>query len=294
MHIGQKRKRLNLAWVIDCKKRMGKMINNITFEFSKRISNLFRKVWIVGPFSTVFLILFLGCNSDSGWDCIQTSGAIVEKEVSMPPFTKILVWERTKLFIQQGDEQKVVIETGENLMDDIKVFVTNGKLEIHNNNNCNFTRDYGLTKVYITSPNITEIRSSTGLPVESIGVLRYPSLVLLSEDRQNEDQYHIDGDFKLNLEVEYLNIVANGLSNFYLSGSATNASFGLYAGDCRIYSEDLIIQKLNFYHRSTGTMVVNPQEFIKGKIVSLGNVISKTRPPIIEVEELYRGRLIFE
>ena len=129
---------------------------------------------------------------------------------------------------------------------------------------------------------------------ESLGVLRFPSLNLASEDQHNEDQYHIDGDFKLNLEVESLNIVANGLSKFYLSGSATNASFGLYAGDCRIFSEDLIVQKLTVYHRSTGPMVVNPQQSIKGKIVSLGNVISKNRPPIVEVEELYRGKLIFE
>ncbi len=278
MHIGQKRKLLNLAWAIDYKK----------VDFFSEVIIMKNIVYIV------LILLFAGCSSDSGWDCIQTPGAIVEKEVSMPPFTKILVWERTKLFIQQGDVQKVIIETGENLLSDVEVSVTNGKLEIHNNNSCNLVRDYGLTKVYITSPNITEIRSSTGLPIESIGVLRFPSLNLASEDQHNEDQYHIDGDFKLNLEVESLNIVANGLSKFYLSGSATNASFGLYAGDCRIFSEDLIVQKLTVYHRSTGPMVVNPQQSIKGKIVSLGNVISKNRPPIVEVEELYRGKLIFE
>ncbi|MCB0464252.1 MAG: DUF2807 domain-containing protein [Aequorivita sp.] len=243
----------------------------------------------------IALILFsAGCNSDSGWDCIQTAGDIVQKEVSVPAFTKILVWERTKLFVKQGDIQKVIIETGENLMNDIQVSVNNGKLEIHNNNSCNLVRDYGLTKVYITSPNIAEIRSSTGLSVESVGVLRFPSLSLASEDQQNENQYHIDGDFKLDLEVENLNIVANGLSNFYLSGSATNANFGLYSGDCRIYSENLIVQNLYVFHRSTGEMVVDPQQSIRGKIVSLGDVISKHRPPIVEVEELYRGKLIFE
>lgn len=242
----------------------------------------------------LLILLFAGCNSDSGWDCIQNAGDIVQKEESMPPFSKIVVWERVKLFVQQGDEQKVIVESGENLMNDIQVFVTNGKLEIHNNNSCNLTRDYGLTKVYVTSPNITEIRSSTGLLVESVGVLRYPSLALLSEDQHNEDEYHIDGDFKLDLEVENLNIVANGLSKFYLSGSATNASFGLYASDCRIYSENLTVQKLYVYHRSTGPMVVNPEQSINGKIVSLGNIISKNRPPIVQVEELYRGKLIFE
>jgi len=41
-------------------------------------------------------------------------------------------------------------------------------------------------------------------------------------------------------------------------------------------------------------MVVNPQNSIRGKIVSFGDVISKNRPPVVEVEELYKGRLRFE
>ncbi|WP_245574892.1 head GIN domain-containing protein [Aequorivita capsosiphonis] len=241
-----------------------------------------------------FIFLFLGCSSDKSWDCVQKAGNIVQTEISVPEFTKILVWERTKLFVQQGDVQKVVIESGENLMSDIEVSVMDGLLEIHNNNACNLVRDYGLTKVYVTTPNITDIRSSTGLAVESIGVLRFPSLSITSEDSQIEDQYHVDGDFRLNLEVENLTVTANGLSKIYLEGSATNAVMGLYSGDCRIYSEDLIVQDLMLYHRSTGPMVVNPQQSIKGEIVSLGNVISKNKPAIIEVEELYRGRLIFE
>ena len=245
-------------------------------------------------FYCILVLIFTGCNSESSWDCIQNAGTIVQNEVTVPPFTKILVWERTKVFIQQGEEQKVVIETGESLMNDVEVTVTDGRLEIHNNNSCNLVRDYGLTKVYVTSPNVTEIRSSTGYSVESIGVLRYPNLSLASEDQENEDQYHIDGDFHLDLEVQSLRIVANGLSKFYLSGSASQAVFGLYAGDCRIYSENLMVEDLTIFHRSTGEMTVNPQQSIRGKIVSLGNVISKNRPPIVEVEELYRGRLIFE
>jgi hypothetical protein len=270
------------------------MKGNYNFEFLKKPFSFIQTVFILGFCNAAVLLLFQGCDSDKGWDCTQKAGTIVETEFTVQPFTKILVWERTKLFIKQGEEQKVIVETGENLMTDIEVSVTNGKLEIRNNNACNLVRDYGLTKVYITAPNITEIRSSTGLAIESIGVLNYPSLLLMSEDHEIEDQYHTDGDFKLDLNVNHLSVVANGLSKFYLTGSANSASFGLYASDCRIYAENLIVQNLNVYHRSTGPMVVNPQQSIKGEIVSLGDVISKNRPPIVEVEALYRGRLIFE
>lgn len=240
------------------------------------------------------ILFFTGCSSEKIADCFKSSGATVQREVVMSSFTKILVWDRTKLFIQQGPEQKVVVESGENLIDNVTVSVVDGQLEIHNNNSCNLARDYGITKIYVTAPNITEIRSSTGYLIESIGTLHYPELALLSDDYKSDGTYHTDGDFRLDLDVENLNVVANGLSKFYLSGKATTANFGLYAGDCRIYSEDLIVQDLEIYHRSSGPMVVNPQQSIKGKIVSLGDVISKNKPPVVAVEELYRGRLIFE
>src|SRR5690606_21077246 len=93
-------------------------------------------------FYILMILIFAGCSSDKGWDCIQTAGNIVQQEIVVPPFTKILVWERIKLYIQQGAEQKIVVETGENLMNDVEVSVTDGILQIHNNNACNLTRDY--------------------------------------------------------------------------------------------------------------------------------------------------------
>lgn len=242
----------------------------------------------------VIIFLSLSCDSDSGWDCIKTSGKIVQQEIPVASFEKITVWEKTKLFIEEGDRHQVIVETGKNMLNKVKVSVTDGRLEIHNNNNCNLVRDYGITKVYVTAPNITEIRSSTGMGIESIGILSYPSISLVSEDFKTDVVHHTSGDFKVQLDVEQLEIVANGRSKFYLSGRAKLASIGLWAGDCRVYAEDLFIQNLNLFHRSTGPMVVNPQESIRGEIVGWGDVIAKNKPPIVEVEELYKGRLIFE
>ena len=242
----------------------------------------------------VIVFLSLGCDSDSGWDCIKTSGKIIQKEIPVTAFEKITVWDKTKLFIQEGEQHEVIVETGENMLSKVVVSVTDGRLEIHNKNRCNLMRDYGITKVYVTAPNITEIRSSTGMGIESVGTLSYPKLSLLSDDYGVNGSIHTSGDFTMQLDVEELHVVANGRSKFYLSGQAKLASIGLYAGDCRVYAEDLTIQNLNLFHRSTGPMVVNPQESISGEIVGWGDVIAKNRPPIVEVEELYEGRLIFE
>jgi hypothetical protein len=242
------------------------------------------------------LVIFVGCDSDKGLNCFQTSGTIIQEEFTVPEFSKVLVWERVELILQQGPVQKVVVETGENLLNDIELLVKDGQLNIYNHNGCNVVRDYGITKVYVTSPNLTEIRSSSGLPVSSIGTLSYPVLNLLSEDYTvDEDFYHSDGDFRLQLEVERLSIIANGLSRFYLNGSVNRLNIGLYAGDGSVEAGNLIAQHVNIHlHRSTNRIVVHPLESIFVKIVSIGDVIAKNRPPEVEKIELYTGRLIFD
>lgn len=264
-----KPKQLNLVWELDYK-RMKKLIYILT------------------------TVMLLGCDSENAYNCIKTSGSIISVELDFPAFTKVDVGHRVQLIIEHGDTQKVILETGENLLGKIDVQVIDDRLVIVDSNNCNLFRDYGISKVYVTSPNISEIRNSSGLTVESRGVLRYPSLTLLSEDTFNEDAYNTDGDFILDIEVESLTVVVNNISNFFMTGSATSATIGLYAGDSRFEGQNLIIQNLNFYHRSTNKMFVNPQQSIRGEIRSVGDVISLNQPPIVEVEEFYTGRLIFQ
>jgi hypothetical protein len=243
----------------------------------------------------VFLMfLSVGCDSDSALNCFQTAGPIVQETVSVAPFTKINVEERVQLLIGYGPEQKVVIETGENLLNDIEVSVNDGRLTIINNNGCNLVREYGITKAWVTSPNISEIRNSSGLTVESTNTLTFPELELISEDRNNEDEFHIDGDFNLSLSVDRLSIISSGISNFFLRGTANRASIGLYSGDSRVEAGNFIVQDLWLFHRSTNQMIVQPIQSIKGEIRSVGDVVSKNRPPIVEVAQFFRGRLIFE
>lgn len=239
-------------------------------------------------------LLFIACDSENGSDCFKKEGAIVQLDFDLASFTEIVVFEGVQLFIEEGPEQKVTLESGENLIDDVEVKVEETLLSIIDNNTCNFIRDYNITKVYVTSPNITKIRNSSSLEIASIGVLNYPELTLFSENNGNEEYYHNNGNFNLDLNVLELTIASNGFSTFRLHGNTGKAFFGLYSGNTRILAENLIVKNLYLYHRSTNKMVVNPTESIHGEIFGIGDVIAKNRPPIVEVEELFMGKLIFE
>lgn len=233
------------------------------------------------------------CNSEHASDCFQTTGPIVQEAVSLDTFDKILVNRDVELIVKEGAEQKVVIETGKNLLNDVEAVVVDGKLVLSDNNNCNFVRNYGTTKVFVTSPNITEIRSSTQCDISSDGVLTYPSLTILSEDYNAPDTFTI-GDFRLQLDNTSFRVVFNNLSNCYVSGATTNLNVTFASGLSRFEGRNLIAQKATVWNRSSNDMILNPIQQITGKISGTGDVICVNHPPIVDVEEQYKGRLIFE
>ena len=242
----------------------------------------------------ILIIILFSCNNENAPDCFQDAGGILRVEVEMDNFSKITVFEKVELIIKQGSVQKVEIETGEFLQNEVTANVEGDRLILRNGNGCNFLRDYGLTRVYITSPNITEIRSSTGLPIKSDGILGYPSLRLYSESFSDPEAETTNGEFDLELDSENVVLVVNGIAYFKLKGNTGNLSITVAAGDSRIDAETLVANNVSLNHRGTNDVQINPQQSISGVIRGTGDVISFNRPTSVDVEELYTGRLIFK
>ncbi|WP_285649192.1 head GIN domain-containing protein [Allomuricauda sp. NBRC 101325] len=242
----------------------------------------------------LFTFLLISCNGDNVPDCFQNAGDLVRETVDVTEFSKITVFENLNVVLKQGDEQLVEVETGEYLLNDVSATVEDNRLILRNENSCNYVRDYGLTTVYITSPNISEIRSSTGLLISSDGVLDYPSVTLLAESFNNPETETTDGSFDLNLNATSVRIVVNGIAYFKLKGNTANFNITVAAGDSRIEAENLISENVILNHRGSNDAYVNPQQSISGVIRGTGDVISVSTPPEINVEELYNGRLIFQ
>ena len=234
-----------------------------------------------------------GCNGENVLDCFQNAGDLIQEEVTVDPFTKITVFENVTLVLSQGSEQRVLIETGEYLRPEVNAQVVDGILMLTDTNDCNLFREYGLTTVYVTAPNIDTIRSSTGFPISSEGTLAYNSLSLISESFNSPETETTDGSFDLDVATQNLSIVANGIAYFQLRGTANNMNVTIAAGDSRIEAENLLAQEVSLNHRGSNDIRINPQEVLRGVIRGTGDVVSFNRPPIVEVEEIYRGRLIF-
>ncbi len=243
---------------------------------------------------SVIATVLLSCNGKNVPDCFQNSGAIVQKEFTVAEFSEIIVFERVQLIIKDAPEQKITVETGEYLMDEIVVKVEDGQLILKNENGCNLTRDYGITKIYVSVPNVRSIRSSTGLPILSDGILNYPDLALVSEDFEAEGHYQSNGDFRLDVNCTNLTVATNNLSHLFLNGTVENLTIGFYSGNSRFEGRNLIAQNISIFQRSSNDMILNPQLTLTGEIRSTGNVIMVNEPPVVDVQTYYTGSLIVE
>ncbi|MBR9855565.1 MAG: DUF2807 domain-containing protein [Algicola sp.] len=242
----------------------------------------------------LFTFLLISCNGENVPDCFQNAGDLVRKTVDVSEFNTLTVFENLNVVLKQGDEQLVEVETGEYLLNDVSATVEDNRLVLRNENSCNYVRDYGLTTIYITSPNISEIRSSTGLLISSDGVLDYPNMVLLAESFNDPETKTTDGSFDLNLNSTNVRVVVNGIAYFKLQGNTENFNITVAAGDSRIEAQNLASTHVTVNHRGSNDVFVNPQQSLSGVISGTGNVISVNTPLEVDVEELFNGRLIFQ
>lgn len=249
--------------------------------------NIFKNITVL--FTTLFL--FFSCNDKDANDCFQRAGNMIKEEFVLADFDKIIVYNGIEIYIKESNEQKIIVETGENLMPDIILTVKNNQLEIIDNNKCNLVRDYNITKVYLYKKNITQIRNSSTSAVHSIGVLNYPNLDLISENHQSG--YLNSGDFNLNINTNNLSLIANGASNHTISGTTNNLRINLAGSNPRFNGEKLTAENAYLFARSTNDILITVNNEVSGNLYSTGDVILFKKPSIMNLNTHYTGKVIY-
>ncbi len=245
----------------------------------------------------LIMITSISCDSENANDCLQTDGTIVEFTLNLPDFDKIQMEDDIRVLLKDGPEQEVRVETGENLVSDLNFEVREGTLILQNNNSCNILREYGRTLVKITSPNISFIRQASAFEIESDGVLSYPELFIRSNTNPNPfniEDPNKSGRVTLSLDVNSFRVSANGSSNFEISGRANEANITFADEFPQFNGRNFLIDNVTFLHTGAADMILNPQNSLIGTIRATGNVICTQEPPVVDVEVLFTGNLIFE
>ena len=234
------------------------------------------------------ILFFASCEKPS--DCFESAGKMTSKDVAVTPFSEVIINNGIAAIITQGPEFSVSIDAPENLISDIEVQIVDEVLKIKENTTCNFTRKYGLTTVHITAPNLTEIHSKTEKSISSNGVLHFPNLSLFSTDIEDGAG---TGDLILEVVSNNLAINLNNVSGFFISGSCDMLYVNVYEGNGILRAENLIAQNIEIYQRGSNNLHLRAISTLKGKILSTGNVYCYGLPTLVEVQQPYKGKLIF-
>lgn len=237
----------------------------------------------------IILFVLLSCNSEKAPDCFMAAGSIVTNEIAVPDFDRIDVGEGIELILKQGDETKIVLETGANLVPAISVSVSDNKLFLRNSNGCSWFRDKNNTKVYVTVSDLKGIYSASQFNVRSEGVLHFDDFTVQSGMYSDT----ASGIFELQVDCTNLVVEDNQASLYRISGKTTNLHIAFYSGAERFEGQNLIAQHVTVFQRSTNDIIVNPQQDIRGNIYSTGDLILKNKPAIVEIAEHYTGKVIY-
>lgn len=238
----------------------------------------------------VLLLVFTSCNNDLTPECFEKMGDVIAYNVEVPDFTEIHLSVGIELIITEGPERKVTVETGKNIKTYITAEVIHNVLILKNDNNCNWVRDYKSTTVYVTTPHLERIYSGSQFAVKSGGVLTFPSLSLQS-GIFNETA---SGTFELDVNCQSLTIDDNQSCYYVINGVAENLAVNFYAGDARFDGSNLVAQKLQVFHRSTNDIIANVEQEVTGTLYSTGNLVLKNHPPVVTINRIYTGQVVYE
>lgn len=244
--------------------------------------------------SLLFIITSCGISED----CFKGNGNRVTQSFPLENFTKIKVYDGVGLIVNEGQNYEVKVETSDNIIDNLDVRMDGDMLVVKDNSTCNIARDYGQTVVYVTVPDGTtnpliqelELHSKTEQKIQSEGILHSTIVRLFSIDLSDGAG---TGDFYINVDNSQLVVESNNVSNYYISGHSQNMLLNFYFGNGRFYGKNLQVENITVYHRGSNDMFVYPVQKIDGAIFATGNIILENVPPIVDVEEVFRGRLIY-
>ena len=247
-------------------------------------------------FLTLFSIVFSSCIFLG--PSIKGNGNVTEEVRKVKDFDKIEVSRGMNVYISQGEITKVVVNADENLMEYIETRYEGDRLIVTAKANI---RQAKSKKVYVTTPNISEIKSTSGSNVYSETKIISKNIELAASSgsnmtleikAENVDASASSGsNLKLQTDVENIETSASAGSNIRMKGS-TNAFSGKVSSGANIKAEELISQSCEAQAGSGGNIWITVNKELSAKVSSGGNVFYYGEAETKNIEKSSGGNVI--
>lgn len=229
-------------------------------------------------------LMFFSCKKET--PCFKSTGKITkETRIITNEITSIDLQDNIDLIIRQDSVVSLVIEAGEHLLPFIRARQKGNKLELKNDNQCNFLRSYKKDiTAYLSLPDINYIYYTGHGNISTEGKLNVNDITF--ETRNGT------GTVSLQLNANKISILQHtGPVDFELSGTS-NFAYLFSGGGGWMRCKELISNKVHVNHDGTGDVIVSPTNELLIELTSLGNIEYYGNPTLTVSKHTGSGKII--
>lgn len=192
-------------------------------------------------------------------DVIIGSGRVVQEAREVGSFNAIDISGAFTVYLSQGDEESLVLETDDNLMELVDTYVRGGRLYIE-------TRGIGIRnstmKAHITVKDLKEIEAS--------GAVKIIGKTSLNFDRLDID---VSGAAEIEMELygNRMDLEISGAGKSYLKGEVEKVRISL-SGASKTDAEELYTRVMNVDISGAGSARVNVRDQLSASVSGAGSV----------------------
>ena len=219
------------------------------------------------------------------------SGEVVQETIILSDFDTVEVNHLIQLSIIHSNENKLIIKTDKDVLQNIEYQIINGKLILKNNTNCLVQNSQAIAFMTLYVDDINCIIANTDLDVNSGNVWNFNELKIICENAAVGNNNI--ADFDINVNINQLKIIANGSSIFKISGFCQNLFVGFYGVNPFFMGKNLEAQHISVFHRGSGDMHLFPIESLSGDHYGYGDIYIYRQPQIYNLTSHYAGHIYF-
>jgi hypothetical protein len=209
------------------------------------------------------------------------NGQVIKEERKLSGFKSISVGNAIHLQIRQGSDEKVTVETDENILPYLKTEVSGGELQIGLKGN---VRNSTALNVYVTVQQLVELESSSAARVTSEGKIE-------------SSEFHLSSGSGsaviLELSCGNLKVDMSSGSALKLSGSVKTISVDGSSGSA-LAASDLLAEKGDAEASSGAAIILHITKELKARVSSGAVVTVSGNPKIRDTDSSSGGSVHFK
>ena len=221
---------------------------------------------------TILLIFsgFAGCQK-SGTNCLTSAGSVIMEQRVVSDFDSIDVGDYVNLFLTQDSVNRVMVESGKNIIDGITTENNDHLLVIRNTNTCNWLRSYNVpVNVHISVKNLRKIYYEASGNINSTNTITSGYFIVLVSNGCGTI------DLDLNVQEGYFRL-EQGTVDFKLRGHCSIST--IYAGDFGFFDcKDLATGYSFVTNKGSNDCYVKAFQYMDATIGNIGNIYYSGNP----------------